>query len=64
MERIAVKPYMYEEIASIDLTTEELEDALNVARLQKMTSKNALEGIKNISFISNKPRNDGWWSSL
>jgi hypothetical protein len=64
MARIAVKPYMYEEIAPINLTLEELEDALNVARLEKMASKHALENIKNISFISNKPRNDGWWNSL
>ncbi len=59
-----MKPYMYEECAPINLTLEELEDALNVARLEKMTSKHALENIKNISFISNEPRNDGWWNSL
>ena len=62
MARTDIKPNMYEEIRPITLTPEQLEDCLNVVRLEKMTNKNAFNNIKNISFISSKPRKNGWWS--
>lgn len=62
MARTDLKPNMYEEIKPITLTPEQLEDVLNVVRLEKMTSKNAFNNVKNISFISSKPRKNGWWS--
>lgn len=56
------KKSMHQEIKPITLTPEQLEDVLNVVRLEKMTSKNALNNVKNISFLSSKPRKNGWWS--